>query len=139
MNNIDFDAEIQKKERELHALLKAKEESVHLRLIRENKELREEIEHLKNRQPIFGSCNNWEAYPEGGGAVVHVNYSHLHLSKTPEIFTSLHGNCHIWITTGATSIYLATKDGFTVYVKGMSKEEMAQDNVVLRYQLYRTD
>lgn len=89
---------------------------------------------MKKQQPIYGQSNSWSHYTENG-VVVQIGYSHLKLTKTPLIFTSLHAVSHIWTTTGATSIYGATKDGFSVYISGLNKDQMFEHKAVLHYQL----
>ena len=93
----------------------------------------EQFNSFKKRQPIYGLASNWETYSDG--VVINITYPQLNLTKTPLVFTSLHGTSSIWTVTGATSIYNATKDGFAVYLKGISKDNLILYKSVLHYQL----
>lgn len=50
-------------------------------------------------------------------------------TSTPKYFTSISGNSNHWSTTGATSIYSETADGFRVYInkEGGVSPSYAQD------------
>lgn len=99
-------------------------------------DIRRDIHKLYLAQPIYRKTSDWIAY-EGAevGAYVNVDYTDLGFTKTPLVFTSLHGNSHIWLTAGATSIYNATPTGFTVYIKGLPREALIEHNAVLHYEL----
>jgi hypothetical protein len=59
----------------------------------------------------------WQTYAGGKGIYVDINTTVCHFIKTPVYITSIGGNGDHWGTTGATSVYLATKTGFRIYVR----------------------
>jgi zinc metalloprotease ZmpB len=60
---------------------------------------------------------NWQPYSGNTGVYLDVNTSSGKFTTTPRYFATLGGNSSHWATTGATSIYSATPDGFRVYVR----------------------
>ena len=62
-------------------------------------------------------ATNWKKYGTGTGVYLDVDTSAAEFCETPQYFTSIGGNSSHWATTGATSIYRATKTGFRVYVR----------------------
>ena len=59
----------------------------------------------------------WQQFPGGEGVFVYVDTSSAGFKTTPIYITSLGGTNAHWATTGATSIYGPTPQGFTVYVR----------------------
>jgi hypothetical protein len=61
----------------------------------------------------------WQQYapPANTGVFVDVDTTAGRFSATPVYITSIGGNTSHWATTGATSIYSATANGFRVYVR----------------------
>ena len=59
---------------------------------------------------------NWQSYGSSG-LYLDVDTSQCGFTGTPVYITALGGSSSHWSTTGATSIYGATKNGFRVYVK----------------------
>lgn len=57
---------------------------------------------------------SWKPY--NGYIMIDVDTTKCKFTKTPRYFTSLSGNGNHWSTSGATSIYSETADGFRVYV-----------------------
>jgi len=62
-----------------------------------------------------GYTNDWKVYGTKG-LYVDVDTSKYNFSDNVIYFTSLSGTSALWRTTGATSIYNPTKDGFRVYL-----------------------
>ena len=62
---------------------------------------------------------NWQQYspPANTGVYIDVDTSSAGFTSTPVYTTSIGGNSSHWSTTGATSIYNATPNGFRVYVR----------------------
>ena len=59
----------------------------------------------------------WQQYPSSSqGIYLDVNTSACGYTTEPRYITSLGGDTHHWMTTGATSIYSPTATGFRVYV-----------------------
>lgn len=56
----------------------------------------------------------WADY--GDGISIDIDTSACNFATTPMYFTSLAGNTHHWQTTGATSIYVPSANGFEVYL-----------------------
>lgn len=64
------------------------------------------------------SPDQWEPYSVPGKVIlVNVDTSSAKFSKTPIYITSLHGKSNHWSTTGASSVYEATKPGFRIYIR----------------------
>ncbi len=61
-------------------------------------------------------ATNWVKYTNSG-IYLDVDTSSAGFTTTPKYFTSIGGTSSQWSTTGATSIYNATKNGFRVYVR----------------------
>lgn len=59
----------------------------------------------------------WQQYPDGEGIFLDVDTSSFGFKTTPIYITSLGGESGHWGTTGATSIYNPTPQGFRVYVR----------------------
>jgi hypothetical protein len=66
----------------------------------------------------------WQLYNGGEGIFVDIDTSSAGFKTTPIYITSLGGNNGHWGTTGATSIYQATPQGFRVYVRWSSGGEL---------------
>lgn len=71
---------------------------------------------------VFGRTDpagtDWQRYNDQDvGIVVDVDATAAGFSGTPQYFTSLGGSSHHWFTTGATSIYGATRKGFKSYIR----------------------
>ena len=62
-----------------------------------------------------GYSNNWKIY-DSKGLYIDIDTSNYNFSDNVIYFTSLSGNGHLWKTTGTTSIYNPTKNGFRVYL-----------------------
>jgi hypothetical protein len=60
---------------------------------------------------------NWQPYSGDTGVYLDIDTSHGHFTTTPRYFASLGGSSSHWATTGATSIYNPTPNGFRVYVR----------------------
>ena len=61
---------------------------------------------------------DWKPYGEDNGCIqVDVDTSAYNFKNTPVYTTSLGGKSDHWKTTGASSVYNATKDGFTIYIR----------------------
>ena len=60
---------------------------------------------------------NWKPYGNNIGVYVDVDTTADGFASTPMYFTCLRGKNSHWRTTGATSIYNATRTGFRVYVR----------------------
>ena len=58
---------------------------------------------------------NWISVGQGD-IYVDVDTSAAGFSSVPNYVTSLAGNSNHWITTGASSVYLLTEDGFRIYI-----------------------
>ena len=58
---------------------------------------------------------NWEEYVPNG-VKLWIDTSSAEFKETPRYFTSLGGDGYHWSTTGATSIYEASPEGFRIYV-----------------------
>jgi hypothetical protein len=56
----------------------------------------------------------WADY--GDGISIYIDTSACNFATIPMYFTSLAGNTHHWKTTGATSIYVPSANGFEVYL-----------------------
>ncbi len=72
------------------------------------------------QQFFSGRTNKWIDYPyspQYTGIYVDVDISVLKLKNTPLVFTTITGTTSHWETTGATSVYNMTKDGFRVYLR----------------------
>lgn len=61
-----------------------------------------------------GNADAWKAY--NGHIVIDVDTTACKFTGAPQYFTSLSGDSNHWSTTGATSIYSETADGFRVYI-----------------------
>jgi len=59
----------------------------------------------------------WQQYPNGEGIFLDVDTSSFGFKNTPIYITSLGGDSGHWVTTGATSIYAPTPQGFRIYVR----------------------
>ncbi len=89
------------------------------------RQLRIDLEDCPQSQPVSpqqffsGRTNKWIDDPQAPsiGIYVDVDISVLNLKNTPLAFTTLTGRSTHWATTGATSVYNMTKDGFKVYLK----------------------
>jgi hypothetical protein len=62
-------------------------------------------------------ATNWQPYNGTHGIFVDVNTSSAQFPATPVYVTSLSGNSSHWSTTGASSVYFPTLNGFRVYVR----------------------
>jgi zinc metalloprotease ZmpB len=60
---------------------------------------------------------NWQPYTGNTGVFLDVDTSAGKFASTPHYFATLGGNSSHWATTGATSIYNPTPNGFRVYVR----------------------
>jgi zinc metalloprotease ZmpB len=60
---------------------------------------------------------NWQPYGGNTGIYLDIDTSACKFTTTPRYFASLGGNSSHWATTGATSIYSPTPNGFRVYVR----------------------
>ncbi len=60
---------------------------------------------------------DWVLYKSGKGIYVEVDTSSCGFNYMPLYITSLGGNSGHWSTTGATSIYSATKNKFRIYLR----------------------
>ena len=61
-------------------------------------------------------ATNWQVY-NANGISVNVDTSAAGFTKTPMYLTSLGGSSNHWAVVGASSIYVPTPTGFTVYVR----------------------
>jgi len=84
------------------------------------------------------SEDDWKTYSQDGITTA-VDISHLKLTKTPIVVTSLVGTRDHWTTTGATSIYCLTNTQFQVYVKGGTLSSAQQYRWHLNYVVYSQD
>jgi hypothetical protein len=66
---------------------------------------------------ITGTTKNWILYGDKIGLTVYVDLSQYKLTKAPYVFTSLNGIGMHYVTTGATSIYELSANGFRVYIR----------------------
>jgi len=60
--------------------------------------------------------NDWQVYSPTG-VMVDVNTSAAGFTATPRYITALHGVGSHWATTGGSSVYVPTPNGFRIYVK----------------------
>ncbi len=90
------------------------------------RQIRIDLEDCPQSQPVSpqqffsGRTNKWIDYPESPqytGIYVDVDISALKLKNIPLVFTTLTGTSTHWHTTGVTSVYNMTKDGFRVYLR----------------------
>ena len=67
----------------------------------------------------FGATSpgDWQQYTGGCGIFVKVDTSSVGFSSTPRYVTALHGTSSHWATTGASCVYDATPNGFTIYIR----------------------
>lgn len=72
------------------------------------------------------SPNDWLDYASSAGIVVHVDLQHHQFINTPICTSAIHGTSHHWSTTGGSSIYSLTKDGFFVYIRYTNDASNAQ-------------
>jgi len=79
------------------------------------------------------------------GISVHVDISHLGLTQTPVVLTSLVGDKKHRDTIGATSIYDLTNEGFTVRVRFVDEEDAVTTELAekwgwyIEYAIYNQD
>jgi hypothetical protein len=59
----------------------------------------------------------WQQYPGGAGIYIDVDTSFVGFPLPPVYSTILRGTSLHWDTTGASSIYNASRTGFRVYVR----------------------
>jgi hypothetical protein len=72
--------------------------------------------HICSGRTIPGNTL-WQTYAGGKGIYVDIDTTTCNFSSIPVYITSIGGNGNHWGTTGATSVYLATKTGFRIYVR----------------------
>lgn len=81
--------------------------------------LKSDIENLKSKTALrilgTGSSRNWQVYGDQG-IYTYVDFTNLHLTSVPQVFTSIRGLTSHWTVMGTTSIYDLSSHGFSVYI-----------------------